>query len=113
MFFAIVSITGFYIRIFPQKLVRFISWLIIAVSIAWIIMQAFLIPFQCTPPEYFWDKDIEGSCINSTVSYIATSTLNVFTLLVTLVLPIPVVWKLQMSRMKKVGLIIAFSLGLL
>lgn len=68
--------------------------------------------FACTPVQKTWNLAImEGACINRTPVFIATAVLNMVTDISILVLPIPMIVKLQMSRAKKVGLICMFGVG--
>lgn len=68
--------------------------------------------FACTPVQKTWDLTVlEGSCIDRTPVFIATAVLNMVTDICLLVLPIPMIAKLQMSRAKKVGLICMFGVG--
>ncbi|KAJ4989116.1 integral membrane protein [Stagonosporopsis vannaccii] len=53
----------------------------------------------------------EGQCLNKAALYIATAALNIITDLMVIVLPIPMVLGLQMSRSRKVMLVLLFSVG--
>lgn len=84
-----------------------------ACSFFWLydILVAFLI---CRPLAFNWDQTIPGGhCGNEMAAYIAAHTIN-FVLDVSLaILPMPVLWGLQMSTRKKVEISIMFSLGTL
>jgi len=69
---------------------------------------------QCVPISFYWNKDIEhGQCIKFVPFYIALAATNVFTDVVILALPMPLVWKLQVKTPRKIGLTITFLLGTL
>jgi hypothetical protein len=71
-----------------------------------------LLLFPCTPLKKTWDVSIiEGSCIDRTPVFMATAVLNMITGILLLVLPIPMVIKLQMPRAQKLGVICAFGVG--
>ncbi len=53
----------------------------------------------------------EGRCLNKTSLYIATGALNIITDIMVIALPIPMVLGLQMSRSRKVMLVMLFSVG--
>lgn len=55
----------------------------------------------------------EGQCLNKAALYIATAALNIITDLMVIALPIPMVLGLQMSRSRKVMLILLFSVGIM
>jgi hypothetical protein len=68
--------------------------------------------FACTPIRRNWDVTItDGSCIDRTPLYMATAVLNMITDVLLLVLPIPMVIRLQMPRAQKAGLICIFGVG--
>jgi hypothetical protein len=68
--------------------------------------------FPCTPFKKAWDVTIiEGSCIDRTPVFMATAVLNMITDVLLLILPIPMVVKLHMPRVQKMGLVCAFSIG--
>lgn len=111
MSFIKFSIARFYWTIFPQ---RYFRWALIAVAAfmaGWFISADLVSIFQCTPVERLWDKTKEGTCVNFGVFALVTAALNVFTDLVILALPVPLILKLKMSQRKKVLLILTFALG--
>ena len=66
----------------------------------------------CTPFAKNTDVTIKGGqCLNKTSLYIATGVLNIITDLMVIILPIPMVLGLQMSRARKIMLILLFSVG--
>ncbi|RFU26142.1 hypothetical protein B7463_g10198, partial [Scytalidium lignicola] len=62
--------------------------------------------------KYSWDKTIPGKCINIKAFWYGQSGWNTFMDVVVLVLPIPVIMKLQMNRRAKLGLLAVFILGM-
>lgn len=54
---------------------------------------------------------VDGQCLNKTALYIATGILNIITDIMVLLLPIPMVLRLQMSTSRKIMLILLFSVG--
>lgn len=72
----------------------------------------FALIFACNPIEKNWDVSIsEGSCINRTGLYLATAVVNIISDTMCLILPIPIVLKLQMPRIQKLGIICMFGVG--
>ncbi|KAK6859699.1 hypothetical protein PG995_003335 [Apiospora arundinis] len=68
----------------------------------------------CRPIAFYWDKDIVGGvCGDYPALWTANACISIATSVVTLVLPIPHVWRLQLERSNKIFLIGAFSLGFL
>ena len=66
----------------------------------------------CRPFEYNWNKYIPGICGDTTQAYEAVGILNLITDLTIIILPMPVLWKLQLPVAKKVALTM-FGVGVL
>ncbi|KAL9064142.1 MAG: hypothetical protein Q9157_007943 [Trypethelium eluteriae] len=106
------SLLFFYVRLFPVKQLRLACWAVGIFMAVFLIACEFVIIFQCSPTEYTWNRLIpNGHCINLTNFYIAASVLNMLTDIVTLVLPLGVIWGLQIDTRKKVALSVAFTIG--
>ena len=67
----------------------------------------------CRPFEYNWNKYIPGTCGDTTQAYEAVGILNLMTDLTIVILPMPVLWKLQLPVAKKVALTFMFGVGVL
>lgn len=75
-----------------------------------VILETFLL---CRPLAYNWDTSIAGTCGNRNATYVVAGTLNLVTDLMVMALPVPHIWKLQLSFSKKIALSGVFSVGLL
>jgi len=107
-----VSILLLYIRLFPiPKFVK-ACWITIAVMGAFLFWSIFGFMFMCTPVHYFWNRSIEGHCFNPKWVYFTNAPFNILTDFVLFGLPLPLVWKLQLPRRQKTGLIIVFGIAL-
>ena len=85
-----------------------ISILVIAFGVG-VVVSSFLL---CNPTAKFWDPSLPGTC-GSLVNYLlALSICNLVIDLIIILLPIPMIWWLQMSRRRKIELTITFTLGL-
>jgi hypothetical protein len=68
--------------------------------------------FACNPVARSWDATITGGkCINQPSLYIATAVANILSDIILFVLPIPMVVKLQIPLMQKIGLGVIFTIG--
>ncbi|KAI9035968.1 uncharacterized protein KD926_002580 [Aspergillus affinis] len=65
----------------------------------------------CVPLKSFWDKSIDGRCLDINEWFRWTRVVNILTDIILLILPIPQIWRLQMSVRLKLGLLLTFSLG--
>ena len=67
--------------------------------------------FACRPVAGFYDMNIRPTCIDDLKFYLATAILNIVTDLYILVLPIPMVWRLNTNMNKKFAISAMFMLG--
>ena len=77
----------------------------------------FLAIFSCNPVKKGWSKqvypEIEGTCLDLRAAYIAGAAINTASDLSIVILPQPLIWNLQLSLNRKVGLCAIFLIGLL
>lgn len=114
-----ISILLFYLRVFPIQKLRIGVVILAAASIAWGIAFFFVTIFTCTPPHYIWDvnraeyaKHCLPSSANRVIPIVIAST-NILTDLLIIALPIPLIWNLQLSKRRLIGLRALFLLGIL
>ncbi|XXH04170.1 hypothetical protein Hte_010583 [Hypoxylon texense] len=69
--------------------------------------------FSCIPLEANWTPWLTGKCIDKEALYITTASFNLVMDVFILLLPQRIIWKLQMTRNKKIGVSIIFSFGIL
>lgn len=87
-------------------------WVTIVIVVGYSIGIFFSLIFACNPIARSWDITIqEGSCINRPALYIATAVLGIVTDVMLLVLPLPLVIRLQVSIQQKLGLMLMFAIG--
>ena len=67
----------------------------------------------CTPREKIWNPLLDGHCFNVYATFQSPAIFNVITDFAILVLPMPSVWKLQMSFRNKIAMTAIFGTGLL
>ncbi|KAI4847261.1 hypothetical protein E4T44_04612 [Aureobasidium sp. EXF-8845] len=89
-------------------------------SAMFIIMNAislFVIIFHCTPISRAWDTTTPGGKCNSatvlTNIYYADTAVNIFTDWFCALLPVPLLWSVQLNRNSKVSVVFLLSLGIL
>ena len=107
-----LSILFLYLRVFDGKWFRITTWFLIGFTICYWLAFTFVAAFLCRPVAYFWDRLIpNGTCINIDAFWRVIPPFNISTDLATMIIPIPIVWKLQVSKMKKFGVILIFLTG--
>ncbi|KAK5988317.1 hypothetical protein PT974_12467 [Cladobotryum mycophilum] len=71
------------------------------------------INLRCRPFRRIWELTIEGKCYDIKYFELTSATINLVSDMLMLLLPQRVIWRLQMSKPKKIGVSIVFAIGLL
>ena len=108
-----LSVLLFYSRCFGSvnRPFRFALHMTALAVVAWGIIFVSFDIFTCTPVRRAWAPFLPGHCIGVSGQVLGSAISNVSIDLVLLILPLPMLWRLQMSMAKKVSLTIAFALG--
>lgn len=78
------------------------------------MLMTFLVDFLiCTPVALNWDPFVPGHCADQRMAYFFTAIINLLIDIGIVMLPMPLVWKLQMPIAKRIGVIAMFGLGAL
>ncbi|KAL4745590.1 hypothetical protein BDW72DRAFT_211229 [Aspergillus terricola var. indicus] len=107
-----LSVLALYHRIFPKPVLRRIVIFTAIFVVLWLMTMELVLGFQCRPIQRFWDQDVDGDCFNLVAFSYFTNITNLVTDLWILVLPLPIILRLQVSRSKKIRLSLLFSVGL-
>lgn len=114
-----LSIGYFLLRVCVKKFQKVIIWTVISIVTAYSVFYFFMIIFQCHPVSYFWnrfDGIHKGTCVGASVvsgcTY-AHSALSVWADWTLALLPISLVWDLDMNPRTKVSVVIILALGAL
>ncbi|KAI9788794.1 MAG: hypothetical protein M1816_006575 [Peltula sp. TS41687] len=107
-----LAILCLYLRIFTTRPYRRACYGIAVVIILSFLAGIILSLSMCRPIAYRWDKAIPGgSCGDIMTAYRWISFPNLITDVAMLILPLPVIWGLQMGRNQKIGLTLTFLTG--
>ncbi|KAA8648440.1 uncharacterized protein ATNIH1004_004325 [Aspergillus tanneri] len=105
-----LSLLFLYRRIFVSTKFITIVYVVGAVVSLWAIIMTFLGIFNCTPIHAFWTG--QGKCLPFKQFAIGYAVVNIITDLAVWLMPIPMMWKLQLPLGRKVALTLIFALGL-
>ncbi|KAH9433003.1 hypothetical protein MCOR02_007675 [Pyricularia oryzae] len=110
-----VSLLIFYHRLSPVRGFKLAVNFTIFVVVFYNTAIMFALIFSCWPVQKNFDLSIPkevGACnVNLPQVYIATCIMGIITDLMVLMLPLPTVLRLQVSRAQKIGLVFIFSIG--
>ncbi|EOD44827.1 hypothetical protein UCRNP2_8462 [Neofusicoccum parvum UCRNP2] len=94
------------------------QWIIrgtIALFSTVIVMVCLYILLECQPIQYAWDKSLDGKCkpakILTAMSFTLSST-NILTDWTCALLPVPLLWSLEMNRNSKIAAGVLLSFGI-
>ena len=106
-----MSILLLYTEIFVARRAQQAAYLLLALVAAFFFGYLVAIFAQCTPFSMNWIKDETGTCVNMTAESRAGTLINtIFDTMIT-ILPIPMIWDLQMPVKRRLGLVVLFGLG--
>ncbi|KAF6239014.1 hypothetical protein HO173_002886 [Letharia columbiana] len=114
LFFTKLSIMLLILRIFcsVQRDVGYrLTQFLIAVNGIFYIVYAFIPIFLCFPRSKIWSPEAAGHCLDVNDLYLASAIFNVLSDIAMLSLPIYLIWNLQMSTRRKIGLSAIFLTG--
>ena len=105
-----LSILLLYLRLFKiDKELRMLCYGMMAFVVAWAIAVVFTLIFQCHPIAAAWNKTIPGAvCFNIPDYIIGSGVPNILADVVIIGIPIPLLWKLQISKIRRLGIIALF-----
>lgn len=108
-----LSICLFYYRLFPQRITRFILLVIAFILIATAVSTVIATLASCDPFWANWGNSEEQAkyCFNRETLFIWLSFPNIITDVAMLVLPLPVVWKLNAPMAIRLGLTATFVIS--
>lgn len=105
------SILLLYRRLFPVRAFVIVLWCVGAFVAAYSTTAAMVNLLQCLPVRADWNPSVQPRCVNLDVELIILSSINVVTDVTLLALPMPLVWRLQTSRSRKLQVSCTFLLG--
>ncbi|KAL2753900.1 hypothetical protein ACRALDRAFT_2043034 [Sodiomyces alcalophilus JCM 7366] len=116
MMFIKLSIGIFLLRLAPSKVYIWTIYISLAIVCIWSIVLFFWSIFQCSPIEAQWDYTLpDGRCVSPEEVVAAAYSLSVMTILsdwLYALLPIPMIWKVQMSTVAKISVVVLLGLGI-
>ena len=107
-FFPRVVILVMYLQIFVSAKSRYACWTLMTILTCYTLASIIVNLAQCIPLRSLWDPSRKGDCIDEVLIYKVVRIPNPIIDLAMLILPLPVIWNLQMSRKQKTSVMATF-----
>lgn len=111
MAFMKLSVLALYGAIFPSRRFGYCIWALAAFTISWGLFASIGAAAQCVPFSYAWNPVGHGHCIDFGQLQLAATICTIVTDFVILLMPLPLVRKLNTNREKKRMLMFTFMMG--
>ena len=83
-----------------------------SLNVVWGIWAALCAWVLCSPVAYNWDIRIPGGhCLDRKETYISVGVIDIFIDVCIFLMPIPMVWNLQLPLKNRIGLLSIFGIG--
>ncbi|KAI4741389.1 hypothetical protein E4T50_08185 [Aureobasidium sp. EXF-12298] len=105
------SILTQYLRIFPTRTMRRLTWLLFAALVPSVLWGVFASIFFCNPVRKIWLPMVPGKCISTRTYWLSVSAVNIVLDFAVLALPMPVISRLKLPKRQKIALVGVFLLG--
>ena len=107
-----LSVLLFYAKLFGSvRIYRIAFWIVGSIIIGWCVAMEFLANFPVVPIQKAWLLAITGHCLDSNRVNLGSTISNVVIDVIVLILPIPMLWKMNIQRQRKVELVGVFAAG--
>lgn len=102
------------VRESSKKLPKIIIGVMVLISLESVAF-IFAVMFQCGKPSTYWTLSFahQPECISETKNLLAAGILNTIGDLVVVILPIPIIWRLQLPIQQQIIIILLFGAGIL
>ncbi|KAL3452563.1 hypothetical protein BJX65DRAFT_266482 [Aspergillus insuetus] len=100
-----------YKRVFSTPRMRFACYFLLGFLGAWGTWTFISAWLNCVPVAKFWDDSLDGFCLDKKALWFSNSAIHIFTDILLLVFPMPVLKKLQLPSRQKLALMGVFALG--
>jgi hypothetical protein len=107
-----LGILAFYYRVFVHPVFRTAVLATAAFVVAWGIGITVTLFLACRPLNAYWDSNVSGDCLTMVTFTYFTNISNLITDIWIFLMPVPMIWHLQLQTKKKLILSLIFCIGL-
>ena len=103
-----------YLRLFGvRRSFKYFTWSAMFFVFGYLFSNFWSQIFACSPPAKYWNPDIPGRCLDSLVEGRVYGLMNIVSDFFIMILPLPMIWNLQLSWKGKVGISLVFLGGVM
>ena len=100
-----ISLLVLYLRLDQRNVTKWVVYAVMFIVVGYSTANFFIIAFPCTPPSKFWDTTgaVKGNCWSGDAQhkfYLANSVLNIITDVMIYVIPLPMLWHVQLPKVR-------------
>ncbi|QQK45263.1 putative integral membrane protein [Penicillium digitatum] len=107
-----LSILDYYVHTFGRRTMTLLAAVIMGLCVALWFASFFATAFFCTPPKKIWLADNPGHCGDRKMLNTGVNASEIILSFFVVILPIPLMWNLPLSRTRKTALVCIQVLGL-
>jgi hypothetical protein len=102
-----------YLRLFyVVRWFRYACWALLTAVAMYCVASILVTVFQCRPIIRAFDKDTPGTCIDTAQFWFANAGFSIATDIIILLLPMQLLWKLEVPNAQKYALMVVFTIGI-
>ncbi|KAE8354950.1 hypothetical protein BDV28DRAFT_130054 [Aspergillus coremiiformis] len=105
------SILALYKRLFATPRMVLAANLVASFVFLWAVSICVVGAILCLPVQKFWDRSVDGSCLDAAKFYYGMQIPNILTDVVLLLMPMKVVWALPIAKPQRLLLSLVFVVG--
>ncbi|CAG8974562.1 hypothetical protein HYALB_00004358 [Hymenoscyphus albidus] len=90
-----------------------ICYTLLVINVCFYTASVIASALSCRPYKRIWDKLVPGTCINTMILDVTSSAINVLSNIIILLLPQHIIWRLQMTLKRKIGVALVFGVGII
>lgn len=117
----LVSLLGYkaailllYLRLFSiNSIFKYLTWATFFLVFGYLFSNFLTQIFGCSPSAKYWNPELGGHCINYAVAGHVYGAMNLASDFLVFILPLPMIWQMNLSLKEKVGVSVIFMAGAL
>lgn len=108
-----IALLLMYLRLFGvNQTFRYATWAVMFFVTSYLTSNIITLIFGCSPIAKYWKSDEPGHCLNLVMADHAYGSMNVVSDVLLFLLPLPMVWQLNLTRKDKWGVALVFMGGI-